>query len=446
MSTTSSTSSMHVTSLTAGRRTTRRSLEAGPGSGRGRARQGEHTGSRDDRRYALGRESGRKGRYRDDLRRHRRLLETGARGGRRRRRLRIPRRATGGPRSNAAALGEGGGRDSNPRPPGPQPGALPTELPPPRRGQNSLEPVRVLSSRRFPGPAWDELRDVDYFDWPLTVERPGAEALAVVARPVDDALLELLPGLRLVANYGAGYELVDVEACRAREITVTNTPGAVDAATADLAFALMLAVRRRIVEGDRYVRARRWGTGWAEEELMGDDVSGATLGIVGLGGIGRAVARRARAFDMRVLYAKRERLAAEVEAALGIEHRELDDLFAEADIVTLHVPHTPETERLVDARRLALLRDGACLVNTARGAIVDEEALVRELVSGRIRAGLDVFVHEPRVPQALFELPNVVLAPHLGTALASAREAMTRVLVDNLLAFERGERPPNMVS
>jgi len=306
--------------------------------------------------------------------------------------------------------------------------------------------VRVLSSRRFPGPAWDELRDVDYFDWPLTVERPGAEALAVVARPVDDALLELLPGLRLVANYGAGYELVDVETCRAREITVTNTPGAVDAATADLAFALMLAVRRRIVEGDRHVRARRWGTGWAEEELMGDDVSGATLGIVGLGGIGRAVARRARAFDMRVLYAKRERLAAEVEAALGIEHRELDDLFAEADIVTLHVPHTPETERLVDARRLALLRDGACLVNTARGAIVDEEALVRELVSGRIRAGLDVFVHEPRVPQALFELPNVVLAPHLGTALASAREAMTRVLVDNLLAFERGERPPNMVS
>jgi glyoxylate reductase len=306
--------------------------------------------------------------------------------------------------------------------------------------------VRVLSSRRFPGPAWDELRDVDYFDWPLTVERPGAEALAVVARPVDDALLDLVPDLRLVANYGAGYELVDVEACRARGIAVTNTPGAVDAATADLAFALMLAVRRRIVEGDRYVRAGRWGTGWAEEELMGDDVSGATLGIVGLGGIGRAVARRARAFDMRVLYAKRERLADEVEAALGIEHRELDDLFAEAEIVTLHVPHTAETERLVDARRLALLRDGACLVNTARGAIVDEEALVRELVSGRIRAGLDVFVHEPRVPEELFELPNVVLAPHLGTALASAREAMTRVLVDNLLAFERGERPPNVVS
>jgi glyoxylate reductase len=305
--------------------------------------------------------------------------------------------------------------------------------------------VRVLSSRRFPGPAWDELRDVEYFDWPLTEERPGAEALAIVARPVDDALLDLLPDLRLVANYGAGYELVDVEACRARGITVTNTPGAVDAPTADLAFALLLAVRRRIVEGDRYVRAGRWGSGWAEEELMSEDVSGATLGIVGLGGVGRAVAQRARGFDMRVLYAKRQRLEPAEEAALGVEHRELDELLADADIVTLHVPHTRETARLVDARRLALLQDGACLVNTARGAIVDEGALVRELVSGRIRAGLDVFVHEPQVPEELLGLPNVVLVPHLGTALATAREAMTRVLVDNLLAFEREEPPPNVV-
>jgi glyoxylate reductase len=306
--------------------------------------------------------------------------------------------------------------------------------------------VRALSARRFPGPAWDELREVEYFDWPLTEERAGVEALAVVARPVDAALLDLLPDLRLVANYGAGYELVDVGACRARGITVTNTPGAVDGPTADLAFALLLAVRRRIVEGDRYVRAGRWGSGWAEEELIGEDVGGATLGIVGLGGVGRAVARRARAFDMRVLYAKRERLAPEVEERLGVEYRELDDLIAESDVVSLHVPHTFETERLIDARRLALLRDGACIVNTARGAVVDEEALVHELVSGRIRAGLDVFVHEPSIPEELFKLTNVVLVPHLGTALRSAREAMTRVLVDNLLAFERGETPPNAVA
>jgi glyoxylate reductase len=306
--------------------------------------------------------------------------------------------------------------------------------------------VRVLSSRRFPGPAWEELGDVEYFDWPLVDARPGAEALAVVACPVDSPLLDVLPDLKLVANYGAGYELVDVDECRSRGIMVTNTPGAVDAPTADLAFALLLAVRRRIVEGDRFVRAGRWASGWAEEELTGEDVSGATLGIVGFGGVGRAVARRARAFDMRVLYSKRERLSPEDERALGADYRDLDDLLAEAEIVTLHVPHTPQTERLLDARRLGLLRRDACLINTARGAVVDEHALVRELTSGRIRAGLDVFVHEPRVPEELFTLPNVVLVPHLGTALSNAREAMTRVLVDNLLAFERGETPPNVVS
>ena len=304
----------------------------------------------------------------------------------------------------------------------------------------------ILSTRRFPGAAWDELRDIAYLDGPLTAPRRGVEALALVAQRVDDELLDLLPDLRLVANYGAGYELVDVEACRARGILVTNTPGAVDAATADLAFALILAVRRRIVEGDRFVRAGRWASGWAEEELMGQDVSGATLGIVGLGGVGRAVARRARGFDMRVLYTKRRRLAGDEEDELGVEYRDLGALLREADVVALHVPHTDETERLLDAARLALMPDGACLVNTARGAVVDEDALVAELVSGRLRAGLDVFVHEPRVPEELFELPNVVLAPHLGTALESAREAMTRVLVDNLRAAERGERPPNVVS
>jgi glyoxylate reductase len=263
---------------------------------------------------------------------------------------------------------------------------------------------------------------------------------------VDEALLDRLPDLRLVANYGAGYELVDVDACARRGVAVTNTPGAVDAATADLAFGLVLASRRRIVEGDRFVREGRWAGDWAEEDLVGQDVTGATLGIVGFGGVGRALARRARAFEMPVLYAKRRRLLAEDERTLGVEHRDLDALLAEAEVVSLHVPHTRETERLLDARRLGLMRDGACLVNTARGAIVDEDALVSELVSGRLRAGLDVFAYEPRVPSALLSLPNVVLTPHVGTALRSAREAMTRVLVDNLLAAERGEEPPNRVA
>jgi len=276
--------------------------------------------------------------------------------------------------------------------------------------------------------------------------RPGVEALAVVAERVDERTLELLPDLRIVANYGVGYDGIDVAACERRGVAVTNTPGVLDAATADLAFALVLAVRRRVVEGDRYVRAGKWGSGWAEPFLLGDDVSGATIGIVGLGRIGVAVARRARAFDMRILYTRRRgRLEAERERELGVEFRALDELLAEADVVTLHVPFTDETNALVDARRLGLMRDGACLVNTARGQVVDEPALVLELVAGRLRAGLDVFVHEPAVPAELLDLPNVVLTPHIGSATTSTREAMTRVLVDNLLAARDGRELPNRV-
>jgi glyoxylate reductase len=302
--------------------------------------------------------------------------------------------------------------------------------------------VRVLASRRFPGPAWDELLEVEYVDGALDA-RPGIEVLATVAA-VDAETLDLLPDLRLVANYGVGYDGIDVAACRARGVAVTNTPGVLDAATADLTFALILAVRRRVVEGDRYVREGKWGSGWAEPFLLGDEVSGATLGIVGLADSAQAVARRARGFDMRILYAQRHESAAAGE--LGAERCELDELLAEADVVTLHVPLTDETRDLIDARRLGFLRDGACLVNTSRGAIVEDTALVRELATGRIRAGLDVFAAEPNVPQKLLGLPNVVLTPHVGSATGGTREAMTRVLVDNVLAFERGEELPNRVA
>jgi glyoxylate reductase len=264
------------------------------------------------------------------------------------------------------------------------------------------------------------------------------EALAVVAEPVGEELLDRLPTLQVVANYGAGYELIDVDACRARGITVTNTPGVTSAATADLTFGLLLAVRRRIVTGDAFVRMGRWGSGWADEPLKGEEVSGSTIGIVGLGRIGRAVAQRARGFDMHVLYTRRT-----PEEDPG--YRALEDLLAEADIVSIHLPLTDETRGLIDAERLALMRDGAALINTARGQIVDEPALVAELVAGRLQAGLDVFAHEPEVPVELFRLPNVVMTPHLGTATQATREAMTRVLVDNLLAVEAGRAPPNAV-
>jgi len=301
--------------------------------------------------------------------------------------------------------------------------------------------LKILASRRFPGPAWDELDDVEYLAEPLADGAGGGradvEALAVVGERVDDETLDLFPNLSIVANYGVGYDSIDAGACAARGVALTNTPGVLTAATADLAFALLLAVRRRLVVGDRAVREGRWRGGWADPDFLGHDVSGSTLGIVGFGRIGRGVADRAAAFGMRVLHHSRRQ---DEEGWC-----ELDQLLAEADAVTLHVPLTNETRGLLDSARLALLRDGACLVNTARGQIVDEDALVRELVSGRIEAGLDVFAHEPDVPRELLGLPNVVLTPHVGSATGETREAMTRVLVDNLLAAARGETPPNLV-
>ena len=284
--------------------------------------------------------------------------------------------------------------------------------------------MKVLATKRLPGPAWDELADVEIGE---PAARDDVEALIVAGDAVDDAVLDLLPALRLVANYGVGYDRVDVAACRARGVAVTNTPGVLDAATADLAFALVLAARRRVVEGDALVRAGAWGMPWSEGPFLGRDVGGATLGIVGLGRIGSAVAARARAFDMNVVFHRRSG---------GLP---LDELLRAADVVSLHVPLTTDTTGLLSRERLALLRDGATLVNTARGAVVDENALVDELVSGRISAGLDVFVHEPHVPERLRDLPNVVLTPHIGSATVETRAAMTRLVVDNVLALERDE-------
>jgi len=296
--------------------------------------------------------------------------------------------------------------------------------------------VKVLATRRYPGPAFEEL-DVEVLPLDaLASARNDVEGLIVANEEVP---LESFPRLRVVANFGVGYDRVDVRACAARGIVVTNTPGVLDDATADLAFALILAARRRLVEGDRLVRSGGWAGAWSEGTLA-EEVTGSTLGIVGLGRIGTAVARRARGFELRVLYTQRRQL----ETDLG-EFRELDELLAESDIVSIHAPLTTATTGLVDERRLALLRNGACLVNTARGEIVDEPALVRELVSGRIHGGLDVFAYEPRVPPELLGLPNVVLTPHLGSATRQTREAMTRLVVDNLLAFEKGAPLPTPV-
>jgi len=290
--------------------------------------------------------------------------------------------------------------------------------------------LKVLATRRYPGPAFDELGAVNVRALGELTEPHDFEVLVVANEPVP---VNLLPALRLVANFGVGYDRLGVEELAQRGVAVTNTPGVLDAATADLTWALILATRRRLVEGDRRVRAGEWTGAWADG-FLAEELTGSTLGIVGLGRIGQAVARRAAGFELRVLYTQRRR----AETELG-EYRELDGLLSESDIVTIHAPLTPETRGLIDRERLALLRDGACFVNTARGEIVDEAALVAELVSGRLHAGLDVFDNEPHVPAALLTLPNVVLTPHLGSGTRQTREAMTRIVVDNVLAFERGE-------
>jgi len=285
--------------------------------------------------------------------------------------------------------------------------------------------LKVLATRRYPGPAFDELRDIEVKPLAeLEAPRPDLEVLVVANEPVP---LDKLPGLGLVANFGVGYDRLGVEELARRGVAVTNTPGVLSAATADLTLALILAVRRRVVEGDVRVRAGEWKTSWADG-FLAEELTGSTLGIVGLGRIGEAVARRAAGFDLEVLSVRS-----------GDSADALDRLLTASDIVTIHAPLTPETRRLIDARRLAVMRDGSCLVNTARGEIVDENALVAELVSGRLRAGLDVFAHEPNVPEELLPLPNVVLTPHLGSATRQTRETMTRIVVDNVLAFERRE-------
>jgi glyoxylate reductase len=295
--------------------------------------------------------------------------------------------------------------------------------------------VKIAATQTFPGPAWQELPDVTLLEsWPPGGPLPGVDVLAEAVVAVGPDELDLLPDLRLVANYGVGYDRVDVAACRERGVAVTNTPGVLDAAVADLTLALILACRRHLVASDRFVREGRWERGWARPELLGRDLAGSTLGLVGMGRIGSQVARRAEAFGMHVVHHRRG------------DGLPLDELLRTADIVSLHVPLTPETDGLLSRERLALLRDGATLVNTARGAIVDEVALVEQLTSGRISAGLDVFVDEPRVPERLLGLPNVVLTPHVASATVETRAAMTRVLVDNVLAFRRGEPLPNEVS
>jgi glyoxylate reductase len=273
-------------------------------------------------------------------------------------------------------------------------------------------------------------------------------AVTLLHDRVDDAFLDAAGDqLQVVANVAVGYDNIDVPAATRRGVIVTNTPGVLTDATADLAMALILAVTRRVAEGDRLVRARvKWS--WDMFFMLGASLQGKTLGVVGLGQIGSATARRARAFGMEIVYSGRRRADPEVEAELGgARQLELNELLASADVVTLHVPLSEATHHLIDAAKLDLMRESAYLVNTARGPIVDEAALAAALKAGKIAgAALDVFEHEPEVHPDLLELDNVVLLPHLGSATVETRTAMAELAARNVLAVLAGEDPPTPVS
>lgn len=266
------------------------------------------------------------------------------------------------------------------------------------------------------------------------------QALFVVGSDrVDAELLAAAPALRIVATGTVGYNHIDVQACHARGVLVTNTPGVLDEATADMAWALLLAAARRLAESEHWLRAGHW-KGWAWDQFLGQDVFRSTLGIVGMGRIGSAVARRARGFEMRILYCNRN--PAPNAQGLGAERRELEPLLRASDHVVVVVPYTPQTHHLIGERELGWMKPGATLVNIARGGIVDDAALARALRDGRIAAaGLDVYENEPALNPALLEVPNVVLAPHLGSATRSSRGAMASLAARNLLSWADGEGP-----
>ncbi len=316
----------------------------------------------------------------------------------------------------------------------------------------------VLVTRRLPEKVLTRIAavcDLDLWQGPGAMPRGEllqraagkAGLVTLLTDRIDDELLEAAgPSLRIVANYAVGYDNIDVAACSARGVLVANTPDVLTESTADMAWALMLAASRRVCEGDRFIRsAEPWI--WDPGMMLGWNVHHKVLGLVGFGRIAQAVAQRATGFGMRVIYASRSAAPPETQQRLGAERLGLEELLAEADCVSLHVPLTLETRHLIGAAELLRMKPTAVLVNTSRGPVVDEAALAAALRRRQIfAAGLDVYEREPAVPEELRELPNVVLAPHLGSASVETRLAMGMLAADNLLFALAGRRPPALVN
>jgi glyoxylate reductase len=274
-----------------------------------------------------------------------------------------------------------------------------------------------------------------------------AGAITLLTERVDAEVLEAAgPSLVTVANYAVGFDNIDVEECTRRGVLATNTPEVLTETTADTAWALLMAAARRIPEGNRFLRSRTpWI--WGPEMMLGQDVHGKVLGIVGFGRIGQAVARRGGGFGMRVIYFDVARPPAEVERELGAEYRELDQLLAEADFISVHVALTPETRHLFGAEEFKHMKPTAVIVNTSRGPVIDEAALAEALAGGELfAAGLDVFEKEPEVYERLLDLDNAVVIPHLGSATVETRDAMGMLAVENVTAALEGRRPPTLLN
>ena len=270
--------------------------------------------------------------------------------------------------------------------------------------------------------------------------------LCMLTDRIDEKLLDQAPDLKMVANYGVGFNNIDVEAANARGILVSNTPGVLTNATADLTMALILAVGRRVVEGDDYTRQGRFQF-WAPFHFLGHEITGKTLGIIGMGRIGAAVARRAAGFEMPVLYHNRTRLPVEEEEAVNAKYVDFDTLLQQSDFVSLHVPLTRKTHHLIGERELNVMKPGAYLINTARGPVVHEAALLEALKQKQIAgAGLDVYEHEPVLTPGLDQLTNVVLLPHMGSATENTRRRIGATAVENLIAGLEERTPPNLIN
>ena len=270
--------------------------------------------------------------------------------------------------------------------------------------------------------------------------------LCLLSDKVDETILKHGDKLKVVANYAVGFDNIDVNEATVRGIWVTNTPGVLTDATADLAFALLLACCRRIVEADKFTREGKF-LGWGPKLLLGIDLKGATLGIVGMGRIGRALAKRALGFGMKIIYHNRNRCTSDVEEELGATYVEFQDLLRRSDVISLHLPGGETTRHLISREELSIMKEGAVLVNTARGTVIDEGALVEALKSGKLLgAGLDVFEEEPKLHPELIGLPNVTLAPHIGSATEGVRSKMALMAAENILAALGGRTPPNAVN